>query len=490
MFLAPVRAATIGAVILSAEQVVDGVSLVAGDRILVKDQTDATENGVYIVDAGPWTRAPDMDAPNEVFQGAVLPVLEGDANARTGWVLMSPDPIDPGTTSLDWAPFPDLTDFVTLTGTQTLSNKTFEGKMDVVTAGATLSVTNQNTPFNGANSVLNVNNDGSAPTGLRTISHWEGSTASPLVNNDCVLFVNYTKTLSDSANFTWAASCSNNYNDIPEGVYDSGERVGVIGWAGSVAANGHVHAGRLYRQAGVKGTAGFQGGGSAPTAVVEMAVGVQGRIIADTPGAVIERARAAEFFSEGGPTTVKSMIGVYSRANVGTDVNYSFYGEAGKLFNIQQIAARTEYTESDSSIAARRDGNSFEFGYPDHGYGSNIGATPAGGIPFFALCAEADVSGNTFRTRGKKGAVISTDLNGALIFSRIANASATGQTPEESARFSADGHLELAKTVNLASAAPASSTAPGSQGEVTWDASFIYVCTAANTWKRAALTTW
>jgi phage-related tail fiber protein len=60
---APVRAATTGSnVTLSALQTVDGVTLAVGDRVLVKDQSDATTNGLYNAATGPWTRT--IDAAN------------------------------------------------------------------------------------------------------------------------------------------------------------------------------------------------------------------------------------------------------------------------------------------------------------------------------------------------------------------------------------------------------------------------------------------
>lgn len=79
-----VSAASTGNVTLSGEQTVDGVALVAGDRVLVKDQTSPAENGIYVVAAGSWTRALDMNAPAE-FDGSAVFVKEGTVNASSGW---------------------------------------------------------------------------------------------------------------------------------------------------------------------------------------------------------------------------------------------------------------------------------------------------------------------------------------------------------------------------------------------------------------------
>jgi hypothetical protein len=52
------------------------------------------------------------------------------------------------------------------------------------------------------------------------------------------------------------------------------------------------------------------------------------------------------------------------------------------------------------------------------------------------------------------------------------------------------GRLTLNGKLNTPTAAPASATASGAAGDFTWDSSYFYVCTATNTWKRAALSTW
>ena len=90
-----VRAASTGNLTLSGAQMIDGVSVVADDRVLVKDQTDATENGIYIAAAGAWSRAADFDgsasggAAAEDVKGAFFFVEEGSSNADNGFVWTS-----------------------------------------------------------------------------------------------------------------------------------------------------------------------------------------------------------------------------------------------------------------------------------------------------------------------------------------------------------------------------------------------------------------
>lgn len=82
---ASVIAATTANITLSGEQTVDGVSLIAGDRCLVKDQTAPAENGIYVVASGAWTRAVDADAWAEL-PGAFVFVEQGTVNADCGFV--------------------------------------------------------------------------------------------------------------------------------------------------------------------------------------------------------------------------------------------------------------------------------------------------------------------------------------------------------------------------------------------------------------------
>jgi hypothetical protein len=75
---------------LEAGDVLDNVTLVAGDRVLVKDQSTASENGIYVVQAsGAATRALDFDSPTEVDGGDFIFVTGGTVNGDTGWVQTS-----------------------------------------------------------------------------------------------------------------------------------------------------------------------------------------------------------------------------------------------------------------------------------------------------------------------------------------------------------------------------------------------------------------
>lgn len=102
---ASVRVATTAAGTLASSfangSTVDGVSLVTGNDILIKDQASGAENGIYTVNAsGAPTRRADADSSAEVTGGLTVWVNEGTTNGDTGWTLTTNDAITLGTTAL------------------------------------------------------------------------------------------------------------------------------------------------------------------------------------------------------------------------------------------------------------------------------------------------------------------------------------------------------------------------------------------------------
>jgi hypothetical protein len=100
LFKAEVRVATDGNITLSGTQTVDGVNVVAGDRVLVKNQTDGAQNGIYVAASGSWARATDWDSSDDVWGSAIVPVLEGTQLGL--WQLTTPTPVTLGTTALNF----------------------------------------------------------------------------------------------------------------------------------------------------------------------------------------------------------------------------------------------------------------------------------------------------------------------------------------------------------------------------------------------------
>ncbi|GAB2468370.1 hypothetical protein GCM10027187_40710 [Streptosporangium sandarakinum] len=104
-----VRVASTGNVpVAAAPATLDGVTLAAGDRLLLKDQTAAAENGLYAFAAAgqPLTRTADADTGTEVTPGLWVTVEEGTIHADTAWWITTDGPITVGTTSIVFSPFP------------------------------------------------------------------------------------------------------------------------------------------------------------------------------------------------------------------------------------------------------------------------------------------------------------------------------------------------------------------------------------------------
>jgi len=95
-----VRVATGGNIALAGLQTIDGIALVAGDRVLVKNQTVAKDNGLYIAAAGVWARALDADTSAEVTSALLVSVEQGATLADTRWQLVTDGVIVLGTTAL------------------------------------------------------------------------------------------------------------------------------------------------------------------------------------------------------------------------------------------------------------------------------------------------------------------------------------------------------------------------------------------------------
>lgn len=101
-----VKVATTGPITLSGTQTIDGIAVVAGDRVLVKDQASAAQNGIYVVDASQWTRATDLDqtTPINEANGAAVWVEQGSTQGNTGWTVIS-QVATISTSAMDWAQF-------------------------------------------------------------------------------------------------------------------------------------------------------------------------------------------------------------------------------------------------------------------------------------------------------------------------------------------------------------------------------------------------
>jgi hypothetical protein len=100
-----VKVATTENITLSGLQNVDGITLLAGDRVLVKNQNTGSENGIYVAGLSAWARATDFNSNEKATPGAFTFVEQGTVNADSGWVVSTDGAITLGTTNIDFTQF-------------------------------------------------------------------------------------------------------------------------------------------------------------------------------------------------------------------------------------------------------------------------------------------------------------------------------------------------------------------------------------------------
>lgn len=116
-----VKCATTANITLSGLQTIDTYTTLAGDRVLVKNQSTSSENGIYIAGASAWSRATDMDVWSEV-PGAYTVILNGSANINTGWVCTAADTGTIGVTAMPWVQFSGTGTYYAGTGLSLAAN--------------------------------------------------------------------------------------------------------------------------------------------------------------------------------------------------------------------------------------------------------------------------------------------------------------------------------------------------------------------------------
>ena len=144
-----VKAATTANITLSGTQTIDGFALSVGDRVLVKNQTTQSENGIYVVASGSWTRSDDFDGSptHEVNGGEYVFVAEGTTNGGSGWIVINANAnftgtggyCQIGTDIIEWAQF---------------------SSSGTVTAGAGLTKTGDTIDVNADDNSINVSGNG------------------------------------------------------------------------------------------------------------------------------------------------------------------------------------------------------------------------------------------------------------------------------------------------------------------------------------------
>lgn len=147
---APCRVATTANITLSGLQTIDGVVLVANDRVLVKNQTSGVDNGIYLASTGAWTRTSDFNGNRDAVDGTMVLVRLGTASALSIYELScATSPAVIGTTVLVFnlvsVVVGNAGSFTTLTASGNINGATF-GTSGVWTpiVGGTATYTVQN----------------------------------------------------------------------------------------------------------------------------------------------------------------------------------------------------------------------------------------------------------------------------------------------------------------------------------------------------------
>jgi hypothetical protein len=180
-----VRLATTAPITLATDlengDTLDGVTLATGDRVLVKNQTDATENGIYVVAAsGAPTRSTDADTAAEITASFAVFVEEGTVNTDSGWTLTNNGTVTIGTTELAFTQFTGL---------------------GQITAGAGLTKT--------ANTLDVIGGDGI------TVN------ADSVVIDRTVVVTKYAATIGDGTNTSYTVTHNLNTRDVIVSLYDT-----------------------------------------------------------------------------------------------------------------------------------------------------------------------------------------------------------------------------------------------------------------------------
>jgi hypothetical protein len=130
----PVLCATTANITLTGLQTIDGVTVVAGDRVLVKNQSTASQNGIYLASATAWSRAPDADTWNELIS-AITFIETGSTLTGTAWYCTAQPGGTIGTTAINWSNFSVAASYSAGTGL-TLTTGVFSITNTGVSAGA------------------------------------------------------------------------------------------------------------------------------------------------------------------------------------------------------------------------------------------------------------------------------------------------------------------------------------------------------------------
>jgi hypothetical protein len=217
--LGPKAACQVGTTVnisLTGLQTIDGYTTLSGDRVLVKNQSTSSQNGIYIASASAWTRAVDMDVWSEV-PGAYTVVLNG-GQANTGWVCTASQTGTIGVTAMPWVQFTGTGTYYAGTGL-TLSSNTF-------------SITNTG---------VSANTYGSASQTVTFVINAQGQITSATSQNIAIAATQITSGTIDSARISGSYTGITGVGTLTAGTWNA-STIGVpYGGTGATTLTGYVY---------------------------------------------------------------------------------------------------------------------------------------------------------------------------------------------------------------------------------------------------------
>lgn len=194
-------ASTANIATLSGLLTVDGITVVAGDRVLVKNQSTASQNGIYVASASAWSRATDMDAWTEVPNAFVF-VEEGSTQADTGWVCTSNAGGTIGSTAITWAQFSGAGTYLAGDGL-TLTGNTFAVGGTTNRISVTADAVDIASTYVGQTSITTLGTIGTGTWNATTIAVNKGGTGITTATTNGILYGNGTSAMGVTAAGVW-----------------------------------------------------------------------------------------------------------------------------------------------------------------------------------------------------------------------------------------------------------------------------------------------
>jgi hypothetical protein len=197
-------ASTANITTLSGLLTIDGVTLVAGDRVLVKNQTTTSQNGIYVAASTAWSRSADFNDWSEVPNAFVF-VEEGSTQADTGWVCTSNQGGTINTTAVTWAQFSGAGTYLAGNGL-TLTGNTFAvgGTANrITTTSTTVDIAST---YVGQTSITTLGTIATGTWNATTIAVNRGGTGATSLTSNGIVYGNGTSAVGVTAAGTWDAT--------------------------------------------------------------------------------------------------------------------------------------------------------------------------------------------------------------------------------------------------------------------------------------------